>query len=45
MYVGQWPTFHGPVILYYILKTIWRINVRLEILIQCDTDIEMKLYM
>ena len=24
MYVGQWPLFHGPVILHYICKTIWR---------------------
>ena len=23
LYVGQWPTFHGPAILSYILKTIW----------------------
>ena len=27
MYVGQWSRFHGPVILSYILKTIWWINV------------------
>ena len=45
MYVGQWPTFHGPVILSYILKTIWWINVVPEILIQCDTNTEQKLYM
>ena len=44
MYVCQWPTFHGPVILSYILKTIWWINVVLEILIQYDTNIELKLY-
>ena len=84
MYIGQWPIFHGPVILPYILnicwtnattwmlvpcdaktylikcmwvsnlhymvqwfchlKTIWWINVVLEILIQCDTNIELKLY-
>ena len=44
MYVGQWTKFHGPVILFYILKTIWWINVVLEILIQCDTNIELKLY-
>ena len=31
MYVGQWATFHGPVILSYILKTTWWINVVLEI--------------
>ena len=23
IYVGQWPIFHGPVILLYILKTFW----------------------
>ena len=45
MYVGQWPTFHGPVILSYILKTTWWINVVLEIRIQCDTNIELKQYM
>ena len=45
MYVGQWPTFHGPVILSYILNTAWWINVVLEILIQCGTNIELKLYM
>ena len=44
MYVGQWPTFHGPVILSYILKTIWWINIVLEILIQFDTNIELKLH-
>ena len=26
MYVGQWPIFHGPVILPYILKTIYCIK-------------------
>ena len=44
MCVGQWPTFHGPVIWSYNLKTIWWINLVLEILIQCDTNIELKLY-
>ena len=44
MYVGQWPTFHGPVFLSYILKTTWWNNVVLKILIQCDTNIERKLY-
>ena len=39
MYVGQWPTFHGPVNLSYILKTVWWINVVLEVLIQCDTKL------
>ena len=34
MYVGQWPTFHGPVILSYILKTTWWINVVLEIFVK-----------
>ena len=45
MYVGKWHTFHSPVILFYILKTIWWINVVLEILIQCATNIELKIYM
>ena len=31
MYVGQWPTFHGPVILSYILKTFWWRNAILKI--------------
>ena len=34
MYVGQWTTFHGPVILSYILKMFWWRNVALKIL--CD---------
>ena len=45
MYVGLWPTFHGPVILYYILKTIWWIYVVLALKIQCDANIDLKLYM
>ena len=44
VYVGQWPTFHGPVMLSYILKTIWWINIVQEILNQCDTNIELKLH-
>ena len=44
IYVSQWPIFYGPVILSCILKTIWWMIV-LEILIQCDTNIDMKLYM
>ena len=39
VYVGQWPTFHGPVILPYILKTIWWTNVITEILDPCDAKI------
>ena len=31
MCVGQWPTFHSPVILSYILKTIWWRNVVLKL--------------
>ena len=27
VYVGQWPIFHGPVILPYISKTIWWTSV------------------
>ena len=45
MYVGQWPTFHGPVILSYILKTVWWMNVVLEILIDCDTNFDLQIYM
>ena len=39
MYVGQWPVFHGPVILAYILKTIWWTNVVIGILVPCDAKI------
>ena len=35
MYVGQWPTFHGPVILSYVLKTFWWRNV-----VCCTEDID-----
>ena len=45
VHVGQWPTFHGPVILFCILKSIWWMNVVLEILIQCEANIVLKLYM
>ena len=45
MYVGQWPTFHGPVILKYILKTFWFRNVGLKILIQCDIKFDLQIYM
>ena len=34
--VGQWPIFHGPVILPYILKTVWWTNVISGILDPCD---------
>ena len=44
MYVGQWPIFHGPVILSYILKTIWWLNVLLKKLIQCDTNFDLQIY-
>ena len=37
IYVGQWPAFHGPVILPYILKTIWLTNVIVVILWYKDT--------
>ena len=39
MYVGQWPIFHGPVILAYILKTIWWTNVIIGILVPGDAKI------
>ena len=81
LYVGQWPILHGPVILPYILKTIWwnigsmwckdlpqknawsvtyiswssdfvlhledydGLMLYWEMKIQCDTNIELKLYM
>ena len=37
--VGQWPIFHGPVILPYILKTIWWTNVIIGILGPWDAKI------
>ena len=40
IYVGQWPIFHGQVILPYILKTIWWMKVTLDIMDQCDTKID-----
>ena len=39
IYVGQWPIFHGPVILSYIVKTIWWTNVIIGILDPCDAKI------
>ena len=39
LYVGQWPIFHGPVILRYILQTIWWTNVIIGILDPYDTKI------
>ena len=44
MYVGQRPTFLGSVILSYFEDYLMT-NVALEILIQCDTKVELKLYM
>ena len=39
MYVGQWPIFHGQVILPYILKIIWWTNFIIGILVPCDAKI------
>ena len=39
IYVGQWPIFRGPVILYCILETIWWTNVIIGILNPCDAEI------
>ena len=39
IYLGQWPIFHGPVILPYVLKTIWWTNVIIGILDPCDVKI------
>ena len=39
IYVGQWPIFRGPVILPYILKTIWWTNVITGILDPCDAKV------
>ena len=42
MCVCQWPTFYGPTILSYTLKTVWWMNIVLGILIQCDTNFDLK---
>ena len=42
--VGQWPLFHGLVILSCILKTIWWMNVVLEILLHYDTNLDLLIY-
>ena len=39
MYIGQWPVFHGPVILPNILKTICWTNAIIGILVPCDAKI------
>ena len=43
--IGQWPLFHGPVILCNILKTIRWSNVILGIMDQCDTKIDLLKYL
>ena len=45
IYVGQRPTFHSPVILSCILKTIWWTNVKMGILDPCDAKIYCIKYM
>ena len=40
IYVGQWPIFHGTMILPYICKTIWWMKIILDIMDQCDTKID-----
>ena len=44
IYVVQWPTFHDPVILSYILKTFWWRNVVLKILIHCNIKFDLQMY-
>ena len=39
MYICQWPIFHGPVILFYILKIICYINAIIGTLVPCDAKI------
>ena len=45
IYVGQWPTVRGPVVLPYILKTIWWTNVIIGILDPFDAKINHIKYM
>ena len=40
-YVGQWPIFHGPMLLPYILKTVWWTDVIVGILDPCDLPDKM----
>ena len=42
MYVGPWPIFYGPVILFNIFKIIWWINIVIH---QCGTKIDLMKYM
>ena len=44
MYVGQCPTFRGPVILTY-LEDILMENVGLKILIECGIKFDPQIYM
>ena len=37
--VGHWPIFHGPVILCYILKTIWCMNIILGDYVSVSPDV------
>ena len=43
--LGQWNIFHGPVILPYILKTIWWMKVILEIMNKCDKHWPHQIYL
>ena len=45
IYIGQWPIFHGPAVLFNILKTIWWRNVILGKMGQCDSKIDLMKYM
>ena len=38
---GQWPIFHGPVCLHYILKTIWWMHIILEMIDHFDTKSDL----
>ena len=44
IYLGQWPIFHGPVILPYIFKTIWWMKIILDIMDQWHKDWPHKIY-
>ena len=39
-----WPIFHGPVILSYILKTVWYMNTILWIMSQYDPMFDLKIF-
>ena len=44
-YKSTWPIFHGLVILLNTFKIIWWVNIKVGIMDQCDTYIDLIKYM